>query len=288
MIRLLAQVVDLGDDVAGALVVDPLDALVVVHQHAAGGAGELGREREVGRRTRGRGGCGGGGVDGHGDGALRDASCFGHGPEPVTVASNVSVAPGCDPRATGRSRLAPPRSSGRVIRHVVEPEARALVRDHQRDAERRRRRAGTRRPAAGNGPIPRTASSADQHSATTASPIPRKTVPWTCELAASRSPSGLQRSHSPTSSGTGAPQRAQAWVRPVGAAERRGHQEGNPATYQRSAAATSASTSWVVRARTIAPSAPASRQRSQDSRGARHHGLSAMSASPSQSPWNPT
>ena len=60
------------------------------------------------------------------------------------------------------------------------------------------------------------------------------------------------------------------------------------AAYQRSVAATSASTSAVVRARTIAPSAPASRQRSQVARGIRHHGLSAMSASPSQSPWNPT
>src|SRR4029079_7864119 len=71
-----------------------------------------------------------------------------------------------------------------------------------------------------NGPIPRTASSAPTISTTTATPIPRKIVPWACELATSRSPSGLHFSQSPTSSGTGAPQRAQAWVRPVGAAGR--------------------------------------------------------------------
>ena len=46
--------------------------------------------------------------------------------------------------------------------------------------------------------------------------------------------------------------------------------------YQRSTAFTSASMSAVVRARTIAPSAPASRQRAQVSRGALTQGLSAI------------
>jgi hypothetical protein len=66
--------------------------------------------------------------------------------------------------------------------------------------------------AAVNGPMPLTARCAKTASATTAPAIARKTVPWTCELALSRRPSGLHRSHKPTSSGTGAPQRAQAWV----------------------------------------------------------------------------
>ena len=61
-----------------------------------------------------------------------------------------------------------------------------------------------------------------------------------------------------------------------------------PRDYQRPVASTSESTSAVVRARTIAPSAPASCQRSQVSRGAWTHGESAIGSSPSQSPWNPT
>ena len=39
------------------------------------------------------------------------------------------------------------------------------------------------------------------------------TVPWTCDADESRRPSGLHRSHSPTSSGTGAPHRTHGWVR---------------------------------------------------------------------------
>src|SRR5438309_4001515 len=41
---------------------------------------------------------------------------------------------------------------------------------------------------------------------------PTKTVPWTCELAESLSPSGLHRSHRPTSRATGAPHLAHGWV----------------------------------------------------------------------------
>ena len=58
--------------------------------------------------------------------------------------------------------------------------------------------------------------------------------------------------------------------------------------YQRSTAATSASTSSVVLARTMTSSAPAACQRSQVSRGASVHGLPTICSSPSQSPWNPT
>ena len=42
--------------------------------------------------------------------------------------------------------------------------------------------------------------------------IPPMAMPWTCELAESRRPSGLQRSHSPTSMATGAPQRTHACI----------------------------------------------------------------------------
>ena len=141
---------------------------------------------------------------------------------------------------------------------------------------------------------------------TTNTMTPPIAMPWTCEADESRSPSGLQRSHSPTSSGTGAPQRAHGWVglgrrgAAVGArGERRGHGwcsrtrrwcHGRP-----SRAATSArrprpgaSTSAVVRASTIAPSAPAACQRAHVSRGARATAIPASASSPSQSPWNPT
>ena len=45
--QLLGEVVGLGHDVAGALVVDPLEPLVAVHQHLAGAGREREREREV-------------------------------------------------------------------------------------------------------------------------------------------------------------------------------------------------------------------------------------------------
>ena len=45
--QLLRQVVGLGHDVAGALVVDPLEALVAVHQHLA----RAGRERQPERQV---------------------------------------------------------------------------------------------------------------------------------------------------------------------------------------------------------------------------------------------
>ncbi len=59
-------------------------------------------------------------------------------------------------------------------------------------------------------------------------------------------------------------------------------------SYQRPVAATSASTSAVVRAVTTAPSAPASRQRCQVSRGASIQGLAPRASSPDRPPWTPT
>ena len=66
--------------------------------------------------------------------------------------------------------------------------------------------------SAEKGPIPATAQRATSARTTIARPTATKTVPWTCELAESLSPSGLQRSHRPTSSATGAPQRAHGCV----------------------------------------------------------------------------
>ena len=43
----LAQVIRLGHDVPGALVVDPLETLVVVHQHDPGSARQLEREGQL-------------------------------------------------------------------------------------------------------------------------------------------------------------------------------------------------------------------------------------------------
>src|SRR5829696_4410850 len=65
---------------------------------------------------------------------------------------------------------------------------------------------------ASNGPIPDTMRRAATARAPIERPIARNTVPWTCELALSFSPSGLHRSQSPTSSGTGSPHRAHGWV----------------------------------------------------------------------------
>ena len=138
-------------------------------------------------------------------------------------------------------------------------------------------------------------------------------MPWTCELARSFSPSGLQRSHSPTSRATGAPQRAHGWVGPAAGSGRAagagidgcGHRSSmvprigrNPEAggrardarrYQRSTASTRASTSGgrpgeddrPVRAGLV-PALPGRARLAAPTR------VSAMSASPSQSPWKPT
>ena len=50
MIERLGQVVGLGHDVAGALVVDPLEALVAVHEDDAGGG--RGRPRRPAREAQ--------------------------------------------------------------------------------------------------------------------------------------------------------------------------------------------------------------------------------------------
>ena len=56
--QLLRQVVGLGHDVAGALVMDPLEALVAVHQHLAGAGRERQPERQVVRAAGDAIGCG--------------------------------------------------------------------------------------------------------------------------------------------------------------------------------------------------------------------------------------
>ena len=113
--------------------------------------------------------------------------------------------------------LPPLRSFGSVTRQVVWPaEVPSLVTvsvtaspapsaDHVRDLGRER--ADARRPSSGPG------ARARRSRCSTA----MNTVPWTCDADESRRPSGLHRSHSPTSSGTGAPHRTHGWVIGVGA-----------------------------------------------------------------------
>ena len=148
--------------------------------------------------------------------------------------------------------------------------------------------------------MPATARRARIARPTIASPTATKIVPWTCELAESFSPSGLQRSHRPTSRATGAPQRAQGWVGAAGGSCAIGldvgvviarpscHERGRgpsgrgcvrPA-YHRSAARTRASTSAVVRAVRRTSSAPASSQRASSSRGATRSGSAASGSAP--------
>src|SRR6478609_9176519 len=66
--------------------------------------------------------------------------------------------------------------------------------------------------AASNGPMPARANLAATARTTTKRKTPAIAMPWTCELDTSRRPSGLHRSHSPASIGTGAPHRAHGWV----------------------------------------------------------------------------
>src|SRR4051794_14980356 len=107
-----------------------------------------------------------------------------------------------------------PRSAGSVSWHVAEPTLVPwLVSEIVATTEPAVVESRMPVTDAANGPIPDTARWATIARVTTASPTATKTVPWTCELAESFSPSGLHRSHSPTSSGTGAPQRAHGWVR---------------------------------------------------------------------------
>ena len=93
----LRLVVRLGHDVAGALVVDPLEPLVAIHQDPAGLFGEIRGERELlvepGRH-----------------GALHETSSGpGSVPRTVTVLVNVTALAGLDARAQQEGRLATAR-----------------------------------------------------------------------------------------------------------------------------------------------------------------------------------
>ena len=204
----LGQVVRLGHDVAGALVVDLLEPLVVVHQDHAGLARDVARELELVA-------VGGLGVDRHGE--VQSTS---NGrtaiPRPVTVSVNVTVAPGSI-RGREHERAHPGRPVRRVDQ-VAGRLARALPLFVTVSVIARPVAVGDRlATVASNGPIPAQRRTARRwRGGRRPAMAPAIAMPWTCEADTSRSPSGLHRSHSPTSSGTGAPQRAQPWVRPAG------------------------------------------------------------------------
>src|SRR5215210_5568464 len=115
--------VRLGDDVPCALVVDPLDPFVVVHQHDAGAHRELAREPELSCVSLWRLGRFGGRVacDGpHGDAhsALSGRTVV---PSSVKRCVKVTVAPGSICGLNMNPPLFPVRSTGSVTRHVVWP-----------------------------------------------------------------------------------------------------------------------------------------------------------------------
>src|SRR4029077_18720708 len=131
-------------------------------------------------------------------------------PSSVMCCVNVTVAPGATFGLSTNPPRLPVRSAGSETRHVVCPTLEPwLVTDR---VTARPVPSGTAVAVAVNGPIPEMANRPATARMTMNATMPAMAIPWTCELAESRRPSGLQRSHRPTSMGTGAPQRTQAWV----------------------------------------------------------------------------
>ena len=303
----LGQVVGLGHDVRRALVVDPLEPLVAVHQDRPAAAAVSIANASSARPHVG--------ATAATSAPLPAAGSLdvGHGPVHATASgrstlpngdswSKVTVVPGRDLRAVDELGVAdardrPDRSAGRSAYP-----ASAVVASRSRVAITRRP-AGRRdrcRPA-WNGPIPVTARRAEEREHAIATPTARNDRAVDLRAARSLSPSGLQRSHSPTSSGTGAPQRTQPWVSSVAAAERRaGHlasmvprigATGRPARVRPTSARRrrparrrrrSCGRARSPRRRPPRASAPTSRA------GRGTQSVSASRSSPSQSPWKPT
>ena len=286
MISCSRQVVDLGDDVAGALVVDLLDPLVAVHEQLAGRRARAVAKSEIlfesARRPRGNGWRG---RDGHG---AEQSTASGRGP-PFRTRGPLVIE--LDRRARRDPRRQDEGRPTAALESRVDDPARrragtrSLVRHPERDGQGAvvgtdLGDLGLERPDPGDRPVGRGARGPRSRGRR-----PRRPCRGP---ASSPSPSvraGCSRSHRPTSSATGAPQRAQAWVSSAGVpggeriievdrchvigSSMRATRPGRPAAYQRSVGADQ------VRRRpasvgpvTIAPSAPASRQRSSSSRGA--------------------
>ena len=311
--QLLGQVVDLGDDVLGALVVDPLEPLVAVHQDRAGRArrASIANASSAAQVGRARIPAVGDGVGAHG---ARQATASGR-PSCRTRSrwSNVIVAPGRDPRAEyDRARVDP--AIGRDRSGGTSPDRRSCPRCVTAIvATTARRRGGATASTCGRErPDARDREAGDDREHDDREPRPRRRP---CRGPASSrrpcSPSGLQRSHSPTSSATGAPAPGAPWVgaaRAGRAGVRRGggHRRdgatvvrggprchgGRPSgpAYQRPASGLDqrvdvrrrpGEDDRPVRAG-LAPALPG-RARLADPLGSRRG-----RASPSQSPWNPT
>ena len=168
---------------------------------------------------------------------------------------------------------------------------------------------GTAVADASNGPIPESANRPATARMTMNRMIPPIAIPWTCELAESRRPSGLQRSHRPTSMATGAPHRTHACigaglaaVAVAGDGSRRGHgpdgatMTTRPATTSRPRPApTSGRSPRPARRRRRSSGPGRSRRRRRPPASAPRsraapstHGEPSIDSSLSQSPWNPT
>src|SRR6185369_9378550 len=302
--EVLRQVVGLGDDVARALVVDPLEAFVAIHQDLAGAGRQRDRELELrGLRTRV--------VDRssrrrHG---VRHSTWRSVGAVPNSVTVDVNVRVWCPPiRGVVTNEAVPmPPSPTRDSRHedwpVESPWFVTVSVTARPPAD------GTTSPTrAGNGPLPAIDRRATTARMAIAPATAMNTEPWTCPDATSRRPSGLHSSQSPTPGGTGLPHRAQGWVGSMETGEGgadavcvthrwchetlldpAGRAPGRVSGHQRPTDSTSASTSSVVLAVTIAASAPAACQRSHAPRGSvTHCDPRTELSSPSQSRWKPT
>ena len=192
-------------------------------------------------------------------------------------------------RRSGRAGRSPDRSSGRRS---------SLVRHRERDREAVAVRRDVRHGPL-NGPIPASASRPDGQHDDRPATTPPIAMPCTCVADESRRPSGLHRSHSPTSIATGAPHRTQAWVSSGLAARRCGRRfawrwctthDGDQRT---SALPAPGGPTGRRRRRSCGPARWRRRRRppasaAHVSRGAWTHGLSTIRSSLSQSPWNPT
>ena len=273
----LGQVVRLGHHVPGALVVDPLEPFVAVHQHRPRAPRDLEREGELGVDVRG---------DGR-HGALQ-STVNGRGtvPSSVTVWVKVTVWPGFDLRAQ-EERPGTPRAIGRVEHATGRPAAAApRVRHGQRDGQAGSRRS-TAAPSTPRTARPRPAPAARRWPGRRRTAMtPPIAMPWTCDDDESRSPSGLHRLAQPDverrparrtgRTGGSAP----AWPGRSAGGLGLHHQRADRLDQRVDVGRRPGQDDRAVRAGRL-PASPGLARRG-------HPGESATDSSLSQSPWNPT
>ena len=310
--QLLGEVVDLGDDVAGALVVDPLEPLVAIHEQPAG------RQRRSPSRTRARRRSARRARWTAGAAASRRRQSTASGRTAVPNSGDRVIELDRrvrgDPRGQDERRLA-----AALERRVDDPAGRRARHSTPRSSPRSETISPpssdrTSTTSAGNGPIPATASGRRARGRRSPSPTATKTVPWTCELAESLQPERIaalaqadveRDRRAAAGAGVGQLGRrrgAQRDSRSSGRSSVRQscHEPGRGAVaarresaYQRSTAPTSASTSAVVRAvRTIAVRAglePARQlvARGDDERVARTSGSASLPTAPAKPEHDP-